>query len=85
MPNRNYNRGRYYEYKKMKELREQGWEYIIRAAGSHGIFDIIAINQGMRKILLLQLKSGRTARRELSKLQYLSSFSDKYDVEARAE
>lgn len=42
MPNSNYNRGRAYEYRAKKELEAQGYS-VIRAAGSHGPFDLIAV------------------------------------------
>lgn len=42
MTNRNYVRGRSYEYKIAKKLRAEGWE-VLRTAGSHGAFDLIAI------------------------------------------
>jgi len=41
MPNRNYRNGRNFEYQIMRNLEKE--KYIcIRAAGSHGVFDVIA-------------------------------------------
>ena len=48
MPNKRYIAGRDYEYKVMRQLREQGF-YAIRSAGSHGYFDIIGIKPGTAK------------------------------------
>ena len=42
MPNKNYISGRAFEYKVMKELRDMGF-LVMRTAGSHGPFDIVAI------------------------------------------
>ncbi len=41
--NRNYLRGRHAEYQCMAELRAQGYPVVMRAAGSHGPFDVIAL------------------------------------------
>lgn len=41
MPNKNYERGRYAEYKTMEYLRKAGFE-CLRTAGSHGPFDVVA-------------------------------------------
>jgi Holliday junction resolvase-like predicted endonuclease len=38
-----YRRGRAYEYKVKKQLEREGWT-VLRTAGSHGLFDLIAIN-----------------------------------------
>lgn len=42
LPNKMYGRGRRYEYKISKKLRAEGWT-VLRTAGSHGLFDLIAI------------------------------------------
>lgn len=41
MGNARYRAGRAFEYKVANELREEGWK-VIRAAGSHGPFDLVA-------------------------------------------
>ena len=38
----NYRRGRSYEYRIKKKLEKEGW-LVIRSAGSHSLFDLIAI------------------------------------------
>ena len=43
--NRNYSRGRRAEYRAMKMLRHQGY-IAMRAAGSHGMFDVVALYSG---------------------------------------
>ena len=46
MPNRNYIRGRAFEYERMKYWREtMGADAVIRASGSHGIFDLIVFRK----------------------------------------
>lgn len=49
MPNKNYLRGRRFEYEVAKTLKEQGYE-VMRTAGSHGKFDIIALRSGVKPI-----------------------------------
>lgn len=52
--NSNYNRGRRAEYRAIKDLEAAGY-IATRSAGSHGIWDIVAINKnGVR---LIQVKS----------------------------
>ena len=56
----NYSRGRAIEYKAIKELEATGlYSLIVRAAGSHGLFDIYALtpywNSG--KSLAIQIKN----------------------------
>ncbi len=42
MPNKNYNRGRAFEYKIKKEFEKKGC-LVFRTAGSHSVADLIAI------------------------------------------
>lgn len=56
MPNSNYIKGRAKEYKVMKRLRDEGYDIVARTAGSHGAFDVIAINKETRDIKLIQCK-----------------------------
>ena len=42
MTNKQYVRGRAYEYKVKRKLEKEGW-LVIRSAGSHSLFDLIAI------------------------------------------
>jgi Restriction endonuclease len=55
MPNKNYLKGRRFEYAIMKSFREDGYD-VSRTAGSHGKFDIIAISPGNGCIELIQCK-----------------------------
>jgi Holliday junction resolvase len=45
MPNRHYERGRRLEYEVRKLFRDAGWEIVERTAGSHGVFDVIAMKR----------------------------------------
>lgn len=58
MPNANYRRGRYFEYSRKHFYEEQKY-IVIRAAGSHGRWDLIAIRDG-DKPLLIQCKVVQT-------------------------
>lgn len=56
MPNKNYESGRRYEYALAKELRAARWD-VIRASGSHGKFDLIAVSQDKpHTVMLIQCK-----------------------------
>ena len=56
MSNRNYSRGRAYEYKAKKELEAEGYQ-VIRAAGSHGPWDLIAVPRDVSKpVRCVQIK-----------------------------
>ena len=67
MTNKRYVAGRAYEYRVKKKLEKEGWT-VLRTAGSHGLFDIIAIAAptfDMRRldtgrIKLIQAKSGKS-------------------------
>lgn len=54
MPNSNYRRGRSFEYTCAELWREKGYT-VIRAAGSHGEFDLVAYKKD-RKPELIQCK-----------------------------
>lgn len=54
----NYTKGRRFEYEIADILKREGYD-VIRAAGSHGPFDLVAIRRNgrqVREIGLLQLK-----------------------------
>ena len=65
MPNKSLNPNFKFIYKKgadkeravIKELKKEGYNIGQRTAGSHGAFDVIAINTKERKIKLVQSKS----------------------------
>lgn len=42
MTNRNYKRGAALEYRMKDKLEKDGW-FVVRAAGSHGVADLVAI------------------------------------------
>jgi len=50
-----YIKGRHYEYLMKKKLEKEGYK-VIRAAGSHGEWDLVAIHPILREIKLLQIK-----------------------------
>lgn len=55
MANANYLKGRQFEYEVMHKLKEGGYE-CVRASGSHGMFDIVAMKND--KTRLIQCKVG---------------------------
>lgn len=54
MSNRNYIKGRTYEYKLCAELRKAGYA-VMRASGSHGAFDLVGVKHGA-PVELIQAK-----------------------------
>ena len=90
MPNSRYDRGRAYEYKVMRKLREKGF-YPIRSAGSHGYFDIIGIKpgtptiypgglkgRGIGTIKVIQCKTGKSKKHAIDKV-VMSKLAEQYD------
>lgn len=57
MPNKNYVRGRRFEYELAKRAKEANWK-VIRASGSHGEFDIVIWKDG--KVVFTQCKVVKT-------------------------
>lgn len=53
MPNSKYRRGATTEYRIMKQLEEEGYT-CTRSSGSHGMWDIVAINS--KEVKLIQAK-----------------------------
>ena len=60
MPNKRYKKGYEYELRIMKTKQKKGF-YCIRSAGSHGFFDVIAINPETNEIHLIQAKAGKVS------------------------
>lgn len=64
----NYNKGRSFEYRVKKMYEAAGW-FVIRAAGSKGVADLVAIAPEGKEIHFIQCKKhGRISRDELDKL-----------------
>jgi len=74
MPNRNYQRGRAREYRVMKALEKASY-HCVRAAGSKGLFDIVAICKEGIRLIQVKLNKGPTAeeRKALSVFSNLPS------------
>jgi Holliday junction resolvase-like predicted endonuclease len=72
MANKNYLRGRATEYKAKAELEKDGY-VVIRASGSHGAFDLVAVNR--MEVRFIQCKREKKSTNwdglleELSKIQ----------------
>jgi len=53
--NKNYQKGRRFEYQVVKEYEADGW-VAMRTAGSHGFADVIAINPADQTVDFVQCK-----------------------------
>lgn len=51
----NYSRGRGFEYEAKHELEKRGF-VVVRAAGSHSAFDLVAFNCDLNRVLCIQCK-----------------------------
>ena len=60
-----YKKGRLFEYKVKKEFEKRGY-YVVRSAGSKGVFDLIAIGNG--EVLGIQCKLGKVSEGEIREM-----------------
>ena len=67
MVNRNYNKGRKFEYQVAKEYRAMGY-ISFRTAGSHSPVDVIAIHPKKKKMFLVQCKHGKIYKPEIARI-----------------
>ncbi|MEM4323916.1 MAG: restriction endonuclease [Candidatus Nitrosocaldaceae archaeon] len=75
MPNANYLKGRNFEYKVKKYLEQQGY-VVLRTAGSHGIYDLIAIKfEPEPSIIFIQCKArlGSSTKEKLGRFEVYES------------
>lgn len=56
MPNKNYIRGRAFEYRVVDKVKKMGYTTVFRSAGSHSPWDVIGILEGS-PTLLVQCKT----------------------------
>lgn len=77
-----YSRGRAYEYKAKQQLEAEGYT-VIRAAGSHGPYDLIAFrgSQPVRCIQVKRTKAPGGVKALLGKWQPMQAYSDTHYVE----
>ena len=54
--NKRYIAGRAAEYRAKKELEKEGW-VVLRASGSHGVFDLAAAHPTYSKTRWIQIKT----------------------------
>jgi len=80
MPNKKYIRGRAYEYKAKRVLEEQGYT-VIRASGSHGKWDLMAVQEEEpdRPVRCIQIKVTKS---ELGLNRLLKAFKAESSTEA---
>ena len=76
MVNRNYNNGRAREYRIKKKWEECGFT-VVRSAGSHSMFDLVAINPGVKTIALIQVKPDeKSVEKEKKRLEGIKKMFD---------
>lgn len=72
MPNNNYARGAAFENKVKAALEKDGW-YAVRAAGSHGLTDVIALrgyaHDCAHDVLFIQCKTGKARMTKAEKIE----------------
>lgn len=59
MPNKSYLRGRKWEWDIMKELKRYSSKeaFVLRAAGSHGPYDVVRVDPKCKGIVFVQAKT----------------------------
>lgn len=57
MSNPKYVKGRAREYAIMKNYKRRGW-IVLRSAGSHSPFDVVAVNKALKQVTFIQSKAG---------------------------
>lgn len=70
--NKNYKRGRDTEYRIMNDLKKEGYQLIVRSAGSHSKIDVTGYKDN--KIKMIQSKRSKT------KYVYLSYFKEDIEI-----
>jgi Holliday junction resolvase len=79
VPRSPYRKGVRYEYYVKQLLEEKGY-LVVRTAGSHGPFDLVAIDKEKREILLVQVTKKKSIPSELKK--ELASLAGTYTVKS---
>jgi len=67
MPNKNYISGRQKEYRLKKKYEERGF-IVIRAAGSHGFADLVAVHRKSKLVLFIQSKPKNFSQKAAARL-----------------
>jgi len=78
MPSKAYEKGRRAEYRVRYVLQGQGY-IVIRSAGSKSPIDLVAINPSTKRILLIQVKSGKSRLRPEER-EVLRNLRGSYEV-----
>jgi len=76
MVNKNYQRGRAKEYRVKKNYEECGY-YVVRAAGSHSVCDLIAMKNGVTIPIQVKPKDGYLTpkeRHDIREFEMLTKF-----------
>lgn len=65
--NKNYRKGYVFENRLVNDLKKQGCQFVVRTAGSHSQYDIVAIKD--ETLFLIQCKANELRPSELKKLK----------------
>ena len=68
MVNKNYVNGRNREYRSMEKLRKEGYNIILRSAGSHSIIDVLGFRKSDRSVCCIQCKPKSMSTKAKNKL-----------------
>ena len=89
--NKNYVNGRAKEYRIMKQLKEEGYDIVLRSAGSHSPVDIVAFKKpmqgkgwtyGVKKCVCIQSKPKKFSTKKARQIENdLNWLNDEFIVE----
>ena len=79
MANKQYVKGRRYEYKVKKDYEALGY-VVLRTAGSHGFADLIAISTATREVIFIQCKTSKLTPKERDKIYSDNEYKGAYKV-----
>ena len=68
-----YGKGRNYEYKAIKFLKELGFDICQRTAGSHSPIDVLAIDTKKKIIRFVQVKGDNISKKDEEKIMLENS------------
>jgi Holliday junction resolvase len=82
MVNKNYIKGRNYEYK-IKKLYELAGFTVLRTAGSHGFADLIAVRMETKEVIFIQCKAGKINDNERNRIVSENDYKGHYEISFR--
>lgn len=82
MPNKNYIRGRKFEWELMETLQNRGADMVFRTAGSHGKYDVIAFFFEEKEVELYQCKTKKSKKSKPQQVSETMEFGGFWKVRA---